>query len=48
MKDKYNILSDDLLSLEEILSGFDAYVFSEDVQAKMDAQGLSSVALGKR
>lgn len=41
-------LTSDLTYIEDILSQFGAYRFSEDVQRRMDELGLSSAALARR
>ena len=42
------VLSEDLEYLEELLSQFGAYSFSEDLKQRMDKLNISSSALGKR
>ena len=42
------ILEEDLEYLEDILSQFGPYRFSEDLQRRMEEQGISSAALAKR
>lgn len=48
MGQQKHVLSDDLEYIEEVLSHFGAYHFSEDLTGRMDALGLSSSALSDR